>query len=136
LETSAVLGFGTGFFDFRMTNGVDAGHFLALSLFLRAAALFFVPQAALFGIARDSLRCLTRFLVGLGPASLIGLLFADSVFLEVHQLLEGEENRAFLLFGHYVASLLGLEIGMGRVTFARDRLAYQGRSAVVIPLPL
>jgi len=38
--------------------------------------------------------------IGIGAALLFVVLLLDPILLEVHELLEGKENRAFLLFSH------------------------------------
>src|SRR5678815_2645441 len=95
-----MLGLGAGLLDLGGMDGFEASLVFSTPQFGGPASLFFVAQAALFGLACGAfgggssigLRAEARFL--------LRLFFFDPILFEVHQLLEREENRAFLLFGH------------------------------------
>src|SRR5690606_21204420 len=54
----------------------------------------------LFLFASSALGFELRLKLGFGLATLLFLFLPDALFLELHQLLQREEDRAFLLFGH------------------------------------
>jgi hypothetical protein len=84
-----------------VSNRFDASLLFPLALLFHAAPLFFFPEAPLFGVAGGALGGGSGFGLGARAALFFRLFFLDAVLLEVHQFLEGEENRAFLLFGHW-----------------------------------
>src|SRR5262249_14603086 len=100
LHARAVLGFGASLLDLAVLDGLEArGLFLAALLF-GAARFFLFAEAALFRFASCALGGGAGICFRAGARLLVGLFFLDAVFLKVHELLEREENRAFLLFGH------------------------------------
>src|SRR5262249_62065443 len=85
--------------------------------------------APLFRLARRSFPGLAGLEVRLGAARLFGLFLADAVFLEVHQLLQGEEDRAFLLVSHASASLLRGQSRSGAHSPHPESLAQTGHAS-------
>ncbi|MGC4091447.1 MAG: hypothetical protein QM756_26925 [Polyangiaceae bacterium] len=95
-----MLGFVAGLLDFPVTDSLEAGGLLARALFLGATAIFFLAEGALFSFAGGALGRGAGVGLLASAALLLRLFLFDPVLLEVHQLFEREENRAFLLFGH------------------------------------
>ncbi len=100
LHARAMLRLGARLLELTVLDGLEPRLFFFSALFFSATALFLCPEARLFGVTPRA------FLGGLGigfladATFLVGFFLADAGFLEAHQLLEREENRAFLLFGH------------------------------------
>ena len=108
LGARGVIGVEAGLLDLAFLDGREASRLFAYALLLRPAALFLGVEARLFLLAGSTL----GIHAGLGrrvDLALAGHLFLlDAVLLEVHELLEGEEDRALFLFRH--GFFLGLKL--------------------------
>ena len=100
LDARRVLGVEAGLLDLGVTDRIEARLLLTPPLLLGAAAVLLGADAALFLLAGTALgvhaRLELRLLLRL-PGVLLG---ADPILLEVHQLFEGEKDRALFLFRH------------------------------------
>ncbi|MBI4950989.1 MAG: hypothetical protein HY908_03075 [Myxococcales bacterium] len=106
LEPSLVLGLGAGLLDLGALHGLEASLFLARAPLVLFAATLLFADACFLGLARAALlleALLLRASGGLLARFLFGL---DAIFLDRHQLLEREENRAFLFLSHDPVELL------------------------------
>jgi hypothetical protein len=100
LEARRVLGVDAGLLDLGVADRLEAGLILARALLLHAAALVFGAEALLLLFTRAALGRLSRLDLGVRLRAARGLLLLDAILLEVHQLFEGEKDRAFFLFRH------------------------------------
>jgi len=100
LHARLILCIEPGLLDLAVTNGLEACGLFTRTLLFGAALLFNGAKAGLF--------LLTHAAVGLGAdarslllgAALLVFFLTNSVFFEIHQLFEREEDGAFFLFGH------------------------------------
>jgi hypothetical protein len=100
LQARLVLHVVAGAIDLCLPGGIHAGFFLATAQLFGPTCVFGGAQAALFLFAAR-----LGFCVHAGPlgrfASGAGRLFIrNALLLEVHQLVEGEQDGAFVLIGH------------------------------------
>src|SRR5262249_47181318 len=89
-----------GLLDLALANRLEACRFLPGALPLLAAALVLRANARLFRLARAALGVHPRLLLGEFLLLTIVVFLPNTVLLQVHQLLEGEENGGLFLFRH------------------------------------
>ena len=100
LDARSLLGLETGPLDLGDADCFDArGVFSGALLFDPAPLVLRADSASSASRAARSASALA-FSAAADRGGLLGLLTPDSVLLKAHKLLEGEEDRAFLLFGH------------------------------------
>jgi hypothetical protein len=104
LHLGALLGFEPRLLDLGMPDRVQASSLFLLALLVAVPAVFFGLQARLLLLASAPLGFEPRLHIRFGPSFLLVVFLADAILLEVHQLLEGEEDRAFLLFSHGIGA--------------------------------
>ena len=93
--------------------------FATALLVVAATLLFGSAHALLHLLAGPAFGVLTRRLDRLGLAPAVVLFQADAVLLEVHQLLQGEQDGALFLLGHGV--LVGTFSQTNRLASELDR---------------
>src|SRR6188768_1866617 len=107
-----MLGFGTGFFEFAVTDRFEASGLFLAALLLGATGFFFRAQPALFRFTCGALGRSFGLSLSASLGLLVGLFCFDPTLFQAHQFFEREENRAFLLFGHF-SSVLNPSRGVG-----------------------
>ncbi|HEU5075706.1 MAG TPA: hypothetical protein VFU02_16045 [Polyangiaceae bacterium] len=100
LEPRMMLGFGSGFLDFCLSDGFEPRRLFPASLLFVATSFLFFSEPALFGRPRGAFGSFSGLAFCASFGFFLCLFFLDPVFLKVHQLFEREKNRAFFLFGH------------------------------------
>ena len=100
LHLQAVLVFQLALLDFGRLGRLDLRLLHLAAHLVLTTTLFFSAKASFFFLARATLGVGLGLYVGFGFPLLRVLFVADAVFLDAHQLLQGEEDRRFLLLCH------------------------------------